>query len=111
MTSPVCDKALIASCSELGCSSKFLVPRARSLHRQGKQQDPSTPNTVHMPTIHTGSIASGDTVMKSGVDRDIIAQKEGIIAFEMEAAGLWGEIPCLVIKGVSDYADSHKHSE
>ncbi|OPB40551.1 phosphorylase superfamily protein [Trichoderma guizhouense] len=110
MTSPVCDEVLTASCSELGCSSKFLVPRARSIHSQS-QEDPNTSNTVHMPTIHTGSIASGDTVMKSGVDRDIIAQKEGTIAFEMEAAGIWDEIPCLVIKGVSDYADSHKHSE
>ncbi|KAK0766508.1 hypothetical protein N5P37_000233 [Trichoderma harzianum] len=27
MTSPVCDEALTASCSELGCSSKFLAPR------------------------------------------------------------------------------------
>ncbi|KAL6825503.1 nucleoside phosphorylase domain-containing protein [Trichoderma sp. SZMC 28015] len=111
MTSPVCDEALTSSCSELGCSSKFLVPRARSLHSQGKQQDPSTPNTAQMPTIHTGSVASGDTVMKSGVDRDIIAKKEGIIAFEMEAAGISCQLPCLVIKGVSDYADSHKHSE
>ncbi|KAL5085843.1 hypothetical protein Trisim1_009913 [Trichoderma cf. simile WF8] len=111
MTSPVCDEALTASCSELGCSSKFLVPRARSLHSQGQQKDPSTPNTAQMPIIHTGSIASGDTVMKSGVDRDIIAKKEGIIAFEMEAAGISSQIPCLVIKGVSDYADSHKHNE
>ncbi|KAK4072004.1 hypothetical protein Trihar35433_4068 [Trichoderma harzianum] len=111
IASPVCDEARAASCSELGCSIKFLVPRAGSLHRQGQQQDPSTPNTARMLTIHTGSIASGDTVMKSGVDRDIIAQKEGIIAFEMEAAGIWDEIPCLVIKGVSDYADSHKHNE
>ncbi|KAL6798116.1 nucleoside phosphorylase domain-containing protein [Trichoderma sp. SZMC 28012] len=111
MTSPICDEALTASCSELGCSSEFLVPRARLLHSQGQQQDPSTPNTAQMPTIHTGSIASGDTVMKSGMDRDVIAKKEGIIAFEMEAAGISSQIPCLVIKGVSDYADSHKHSE
>ncbi|KAL6811887.1 nucleoside phosphorylase domain-containing protein [Trichoderma camerunense] len=111
MTSPVCDEALTASCSELGCSSKFLVSRARSLQSQGQQQDLSTSNTAQMLTIHTGSIASGDTVMKSGVDRDIIAQKDGIIAFEMEAAGIWDEISCLVIKSVSDYADSHEHGE
>lgn len=111
MASPVCDEALTASCSELGCSNEFLVPRARPLHSQGQKQDPSTANTAQMPTIHTGSIASGDTVMKSGVDRDIIAQKDGIIAFEMEAAGIWDEIPCLIIKSVSDYADSHKHGE
>ncbi len=60
------------------------------------------------PMIHIGSIASGDKVMKSGEDRDIIATKEGIIAFEMEGAGVWREIPCIVVKGVCDYADCHK---
>ncbi|OHE94068.1 hypothetical protein CORC01_10643 [Colletotrichum orchidophilum] len=49
--------------------------------------------------------------MKSGNDRDSIAKAEGIIAFEMEAAGVWDMFPCLVIKGVCDYADSHKSQE
>jgi hypothetical protein len=48
-------------------------------------------------------------VMKSGVHRDRIAGKEGVIAFEMEGAGVWDEVPCIVVKGVCDYADSHKH--
>jgi hypothetical protein len=26
----------------------------------------------------------------------------------MEGAGVWNELPC-VVKGVSDYADCHKH--
>ncbi|KAJ4414026.1 hypothetical protein N0V85_003328 [Neurospora sp. IMI 360204] len=26
----------------------------------------------------------------------------------MEGAGVWEQLPCLVIKGVCDYADSHK---
>ena len=46
--------------------------------------------------------------MKSGEDRDEIAAKEEVIAFEMEGAGVWDHFPCLVIKGVCDYADSHK---
>ncbi|KAH8802951.1 hypothetical protein F5884DRAFT_756257 [Xylogone sp. PMI_703] len=49
--------------------------------------------------------------MKSGEDRDSIAKEEGILAFEMEGAGVWDEIPCIVIKGVCDYADSHKHKK
>lgn len=111
ITSPVCEEALIASCKELGCSSNFIVPRTRSLNGQSQHQDASTSNGAQMLAIHVGSIASGDTVMKSGIGRDMIAQKDGIIAFEMEAAGIWDEIPCLIIKGVSDYADSHKHNE
>ncbi|KAL7800842.1 nucleoside phosphorylase domain-containing protein [Trichoderma afarasin] len=111
LTSPVCDEALIASCKELGCNSNFIVLRARPLNNQGQHQNTTIPDRVQMLAIHVGSIASGDTVMKSGIGRDMIAQKEGIIAFEMEAAGIWDEIPCLIIKGVSDYADSHKHNE
>jgi len=47
--------------------------------------------------------------MKSGEDRDGIAARDGVIAFEMEGAGVWENFPgSLVIKGVCDYADSHK---
>ncbi|KAK1241764.1 hypothetical protein MKX07_007587, partial [Trichoderma sp. CBMAI-0711] len=61
------------------------------------------------PAIHIGAVASGDTVLKSGEDRDRIARKERVIAFEMEGAGIWEEIPCIIVKGVCDYADSHKN--
>ncbi|KAJ3549137.1 hypothetical protein NM208_g666 [Fusarium decemcellulare] len=60
------------------------------------------------PLFHVGTIASGDSVMKSGSTRDSIAASEDIIAFEMEGAGIWDAFPCLVIKGACDYADSHK---
>lgn len=56
-------------------------------------------------------MGSGDTVMKSGIGRNRIAQQEGVIAFEMEGAGIWEHLPCLVIKGVCDYADSHKNKK
>jgi nucleoside phosphorylase len=49
--------------------------------------------------------------MKSGRHRDGIAQEHGIIAFEMEGAGIWEEVPCIVVKGVCDYADSHKNKK
>ncbi|GJN72927.1 hypothetical protein PLIIFM63780_006994 [Purpureocillium lilacinum] len=47
--------------------------------------------------------------MKSGEDRDSIAARDGIVAFEMEGAGVWDEMPSVVVKGVCDYADCHKH--
>ncbi|KAK2050877.1 hypothetical protein LY76DRAFT_529594, partial [Colletotrichum caudatum] len=31
------------------------------------------------------------------------------ICFEMEAAGLMDKFPCLVIRGICDYADTHKN--
>jgi nucleoside phosphorylase len=47
--------------------------------------------------------------MKSGEDRDSAAFQNEVIAFEMEGAGIWETFPgCLIIKGVCDYADSHK---
>ena len=48
-------------------------------------------------------------VIKSAIDRDRIAKKEDVIAFEMEGAGVWEEVPCIVVKVVCDYADCHKH--
>lgn len=64
--------------------------------------------TSYEPKVHFGLVASGNVVMKSGEDRDQIAEKEKVIAFEMEGAGVWDTLPCLIIKGVCDYADSHK---
>ncbi|KAL3495269.1 nucleoside phosphorylase domain-containing protein [Aspergillus germanicus] len=61
------------------------------------------------PVIHCGKIASGDQVMKSALVRDLLAQEHGIVCFEMEAAGVMAKLPCLVIRGVSDYCDSHKN--
>ena len=59
--------------------------------------------------IHYGNLASGDRVIKSGQTRDQIARIEGVLGFEMEAAGLMDNFPCLVIRGVCDYADSLKN--
>ena len=61
------------------------------------------------PVIHYGTIASGNQVMKDAVKRDFIAAEYGVLCFEMEAAGLMNSFPCVVIRGISDYADSHKN--
>ncbi|KAF9873860.1 pfs domain-containing protein [Colletotrichum karsti] len=65
------------------------------------------------PEIHYGVIASGNTLVKCGIARDRIIAEVGeeCICFEMEAAGLMNEFPCLVIRGVCDYADSHKNDQ
>ena len=61
------------------------------------------------PHIHYGAIASGNQVVKDSVTRDYWRDREGILCFEMEAAGLMDSYPCLVIRGICDYADSHKN--
>ncbi|EED11950.1 ankyrin repeat-containing protein, putative [Talaromyces stipitatus ATCC 10500] len=62
-----------------------------------------------VPKIHYGTIGSADQVMKDAILRDQWALKENILCFEMEAAGLMDSFPCLVIRGICDYADSHKN--
>ncbi|KAK1622056.1 ankyrin repeat-containing domain protein [Colletotrichum phormii] len=61
------------------------------------------------PVIHYGNIASGNQVIKHGKTRDKLSKDLGVLCFEMEAAGLQ-DFPCLVIRGVCDYADSHKNN-
>ncbi|KAK2612508.1 hypothetical protein QQS21_001446 [Conoideocrella luteorostrata] len=61
------------------------------------------------PAIHYGLVASGNCVIKDGIARDLIA--EDCICFEMEAAGLVNDFPCLVVRGISDYADTHKNKQ
>ena len=67
------------------------------------------PTRSSEPRIHYGVIASGDQVMKDGAIRDRLGREYGALCFEMEAAGLMDSFPCLVIRGISDYADSHKN--
>jgi len=49
--------------------------------------------------------------MKDAVVRDTLAKEKGVLCFEMEAAGLMNHFPCLVIRGICDYSDSHKNKE
>ena len=68
--------------------------------RTGKHQDPA---------IHYGLIASADQVMKDAHTRDKLAKEQGILCFEMEAAGLMDRFACVVIRGICDYSDTHKN--
>lgn len=60
--------------------------------------------------FHRGRIATGNSVIQDGELRDeISARCGGVICVEMEAAGVDVNRRCLVIRGISDYADSHKN--
>ncbi|KAL2811716.1 purine and uridine phosphorylase [Aspergillus granulosus] len=63
--------------------------------------------------VHYGNIASGNYVLKDAKVRDKYAADPdlNILCFEMEAAGLMNNVPCLVIRGISDYCDSHKNDD
>jgi len=64
------------------------------------------------PVIHYGTIASGNQVIGDATERDRISNSlGGVLCFETEAAGLMNDFPCLVIRGISDYSDTHKNDE
>jgi nucleoside phosphorylase len=69
------------------------------------------PRESHLPYIHYGLIASGNQVMRNGVARDRLRKDLDVLCFEMEAAGLVDDFPCLVIRGICDYSDSHKNKK
>jgi nucleoside phosphorylase len=77
------------------------VATLQMIHRADRDDD--------RPQVFYGTILSGDTVMKNGKERDRRAAADKAICFEMEAAGLMNNFPCLVIRGISDYSDSHKN--
>lgn len=92
----ICEEALETDCDGLGCDKGQHIRRREILEA--------------IPTsIHIGPVVSADTVMKSGQHRDEIVRKEKAIGFEMEGAGVWDNVSCIIIKGVCDYADSHKN--
>lgn len=73
---------------------------------------PSSGDSDGVPKVHFGGIASGTTVVKDAKIRDQLAAQSNVIAFEMESADWPPEgFPSLVVRGISDYADSHKTSD
>jgi nucleoside phosphorylase len=82
-----------ATCEK--CNQDYLI------EREGRRQE---------VMVHYGTIASGNQVMRSAAERDRVSAELGVVlCFEMEAAGLMNSFPCLVIRGICDYADSHKN--
>ncbi|KAK8156950.1 nucleoside phosphorylase domain-containing protein [Phyllosticta citribraziliensis] len=63
------------------------------------------------PVVHYGIIASANQLMKDATVRDKLARERNVLCFEMEAAGLMNHYPCMVIRGICDYSDSHKNKE
>ena len=63
--------------------------------------------------VHFGLIASGNQVIRDAIFRDKLNKNLGgdVLCIEMEAAGLMDHFPCVVIRGICDYADSHKNKD
>ncbi|ETS82683.1 hypothetical protein PFICI_04559 [Pestalotiopsis fici W106-1] len=63
------------------------------------------------PTVHYGIIASANQLMRDANLRDKLSAEHDILCFEMEAAGLMNQFPCVVIRGICDYSDTHKNKD
>lgn len=63
------------------------------------------------PAIHYGLIASANQLMKDASIRDKLSAEKDVLCFEMEAAGLMNHFPCIVIRGICDYSDTHKNMQ
>jgi nucleoside phosphorylase len=64
---------------------------------------------VDKPSVHFGNVASSNQLQISAVERNRVQREHNVICFEMEAAGVMDEYPCVVVRGICDYADSHKN--
>ena len=69
-------------------------------------------NRSNGPHVWYGTIASGNAVIKDATKRRMLIEKHNALCCEMEASALMNSsFPCLVIRGISDYADSHKNDK
>lgn len=61
--------------------------------------------------VHFGLIASSNQVIKDASFRDRLNRDLGghVLCVEIGAAGLMNNFPCIVVRGICDYADSHKN--
>ncbi|KAL4738256.1 hypothetical protein BDV11DRAFT_216083 [Aspergillus similis] len=106
-----------------GASNDVLYQSGYSHHEDENKDDPASncsscdsaqivarlQRASEDPVIHYGIIASSNQVVKDSGLRDRIGAELGAICLEMEAAGLMDSFPCIVIRGICDYADSHKN--
>ncbi|KAK5219300.1 hypothetical protein LTR47_011554 [Exophiala xenobiotica] len=92
---PNYDDATVES-EESGCS-----------HCDPDKIRPRQPREVQDPIVHDGLIASSHNLRPHGATRDN-SHKHGILCFGTEATGLRDAAQYLVIRGICDYADSHR---
>ncbi|KAK5681436.1 hypothetical protein LTS10_005966 [Elasticomyces elasticus] len=96
-----------ANCNQCGCDPERIVAR----DCDNIDDEIGIDGSPEYVVVHRGTIAAGEKVMRNGIERDLLAKDLGVLCFEMEAAGALNTFPCLVIRGISDYADSHKNNK
>ena len=96
------DKLFNSTYSHVGEPNCSLCERAQLAER--------VPRVNQDLIFHLGTIVSGDTIVEDPQRRNEISKiYRGALCFEMEAAGVMDDKHCLIIRGIADYADSHKN--
>ncbi|KAM0269037.1 hypothetical protein ACHAQH_009854 [Verticillium albo-atrum] len=101
-----------------GPNESDMLCRTDSTHDPGSASCDRT-NAVERPpqqpegdVIHYGLTTSGDRILKSATKRvEAVSRLGDVLYFEMEAVGLMSELPCIDLRGMSDYVDFHKNDE
>ena len=99
VTHPSEGEAKLATCAEVCVDESSLVSRRERTEYEDN------------PAIHYGLIASSNQLMKDAIVRDKLVEKKEVLCFEMEAAGLVNHFPCLIVRGICDYSDTHKNKD
>ena len=99
VTHPSEGEGKLASCAEVCVNESGVISR------------PERTEFENNPAVHYGLIASSNTLMKDATVRDRLAEKKDVLCFEIEAAGLVNHFPCLVVRGICDYSDTHKNKD
>lgn len=96
-------------------------PETKDRLRRGRRVIPHPDRTLsgHLdgtPKVHFGSVGSADVLLKSAEVRDRLASQHGVLAFEMETAGVAVGVAnrgvnWFVVRGIVDYCDEHKNSD
>ncbi|KXJ87791.1 nucleoside phosphorylase domain-containing protein [Microdochium bolleyi] len=88
------------------------VAASTSCDMRGSEATPNKSRQSDDPEVFFGTIASGNKVVKNAAARDQLSRVlGGVLCFEMEAAGVLASFPCLVVRGICDYADEYKDKE
>lgn len=95
----------IHQAGENSCLGTCDADGASIISREAREDDEDD------PAVHHGLIASANQLMKDAQLRDQYATRKNVLCFEMEAAGLMNHFPCIVIRGICDYSDTHKNKD
>ncbi|KAI1453619.1 nucleoside phosphorylase domain-containing protein [Annulohypoxylon moriforme] len=103
---PSADRLYISSFAHAGdpyerCETACGDDESRLVPRSPRSKNAGT------PTIHYGLIASGDSPIRDAEIRDQLAAEKNILCFETGASRFMIDFPCLVIRGICNYCDTH----